>query len=189
MSHNVNYSVYAENVNKDRVQAEWDAVARVEGRGEGASGLPEKIRWHSPIMDSEKEAEEYISRHDSGWYAQLAVRFRVSNAQSAKIAGAKERLSLARGKFQALNQKPHFANTKAGFIGCKNCGSRIAAKYLKGNFCPVCRADMRPETVLKKLKGLSANIEKAQKAYDEAVKTEAKKSKTINWLVKTEYHT
>lgn len=43
MSHNVNYSVYAENVNKDRVQAEWDAVARVEGRGEGVSGLPGKI--------------------------------------------------------------------------------------------------------------------------------------------------
>lgn len=189
MSHNVNYSVYAENVNKDRVQAEWDAVARVEGRGEGASGLPEKICWFVPIMDNIEEAKEYIRIHDSGDYAQLAVRFRMPTERSKKTAELEERLSIARGKFQVLNQKPHFADVKSEFIGCKNCGSRIAAKYLKGNFCPVCHADMRPETVRKRLNALSENIEKAEKAYQEGIRADAKKSKTVKWLVKTEYHT
>lgn len=189
MSHNVNYSTYAENVNKDKVQAEWDAVARAEGRGEGASGLPGKIIWHSPIMDSQEEAEEYIHRHDSGWYAQLAVRFRIPTERSKKTAELEERLGVARGKFHVLNQKPHFAGVKSEFIGCKNCGSRIATKYLKGNFCPVCYADMRPETVRKRLTALSENIEKAEKAYRESLQADTKKSKTVKWLVKTEYHT
>lgn len=189
MSHNVNYSVYAENVNKDRVQAEWDAVARVEGRGEGSSGLPEKIRWFVPIMDNIEEAKEYIRIHDSGDYAQLAVRFRMPAERSKKTAELEERLSITRGKFQALNQKPHFAGVKSEFVGCKNCGSRIATKYLKGNFCPVCHTDMRPETVRKRLNILSENIEKAEKAYQEGIRADAKKSKTVKWLVKTEYHT
>lgn len=77
---------------------------------------------------------------------------------------------------------------KSELIGCKCCGSKIARKYLKNNFCPVCHSDLRPETTLNRIAALKA---KADKLHDAVLKEEtkiAKKNGNVRWLVKIEYH-
>lgn len=189
MSHNVEYRAYPENVNKNKVQDEWDAYVRIADRGEGASGLPGKIRWLSPVFDTQDEAEEYIRQNDRNNYDQLAVRFRVPGKRSSRTDALWAKFQTEKAKFREVNAKLHFIGAKAEFIGCKNCGSKISSRYLTSNCCPVCRADMRPETVLKRLKAMSEKIEKIWGEYQESQKKDNQKSDELNWLVKIEYHT
>ena len=79
MSHNVRYRDYPENVNKRKVQTDWDTFVAHEDWQEGASGLPSGIRWiDSVICNSYDAAQKYIESIDSGWYDQLAVRYHVT---------------------------------------------------------------------------------------------------------------
>lgn len=41
------------------------------------------------------------------------------------------------------------------YIGCKNCGSKLFRKYLTGNYCPLCKNDLRSATVIERLKKLN----------------------------------
>ena len=68
MSHNIKMSVYPENVNRTKVQSEWDNYVRMEDWQEGASGLPGKIRWiENTVLNSKEDAEEFINKNDNGW--------------------------------------------------------------------------------------------------------------------------
>ena len=40
------------------------------------------------------------------------------------------------------------------YIGCKKCGSKLSRKYLTGNYCPLCKNDLRSATVVERLKKL-----------------------------------
>ena len=77
MSHSIEYGIYKEDVNKKKVQADWDNFVRIADREEGASGLPGAIRWNDGVtpLDSKSDAERWIDEHDGGWYDQIAVRF------------------------------------------------------------------------------------------------------------------
>ena len=81
-----------------------------------------------------------------------------------------------------------FENTKSKHVACKYCGSRLATAHIRSNFCPLCRADLRPASA----RNAIATSEKMIKDIDEKIKTmerkQTKKSK-IKWLVKIEYHT
>lgn len=76
MGHNIHHSTYPENINKKLVQAEWDEYAAHEDWQEGCTGLARDIRWIDHVCDTLEEAETYIREHDSGWYDQLAVKFK-----------------------------------------------------------------------------------------------------------------
>lgn len=177
MGHNIDYTVYPENVNKDKVQSNWDERVRHEDWQEGAVGL---------LQDEAEIFIEQIDRHD---YDQLAVRFRSSSKPSARTVSLLAKYNSEKQKFYELNSKLYYANVKSEFIGCKKCGSKIASKYLTSNCCPVCRTDMRPETIRKRLKGISEKMEKIWAECQESQKKDAQKSDKLSWLVKTEYHT
>jgi len=76
MSHIINKAVYPKRVSKKKVQEEWDEVARREDYQEGCSGLSSPIRWIDVLCKNIAEAEDYIDKHDNGWYDQLAVMFK-----------------------------------------------------------------------------------------------------------------
>ena len=93
--------------------------------------------------------------------------------------------------YQELNRAFHFKNHKSATVGCKNCGSKIALKYLRSNICPVCKEDLRPETTQKRIKALKekadALIDKRDSMECAERKKNLKKAETY-WLVKTEFH-
>ena len=192
--HNVKYGVYKENVNKKQVQDYWDEYAAREDWGEGCSGLNQNIRWIDYICEDYDAAYEYIEDHDKGWYDQLAVKFKEypDIKYSKKYETLMNRLGEVQKKFNALESKVHYAEVAAKFIGCKKCGSKISSAYIKSNYCPVCKEDLRPATTLETLKKYQEKISQLKKEIKEEEKKLQKKMEkqaTIKWLVKIEYHT
>lgn len=192
MSHNIKYFIYKENVDRRKVQADLDNYVAHEDWQEGCSGLNSPIRWieNCGVLNSYDEALEYIKSHDKGWYDSLAVRFKdCADIETPALKKARERVTAALKKRNELEYKPHFENTKSTLIGCRKCGSKISREHLKGNNCPVCGVDMRPQTVLDTLAKHQRNVDKAKDLVEkEKQKAIAKHGKT-KWLVKIEYHT
>ena len=192
MSHNIKYYKYKENVNRNKVQADLDRYVAYEDRKEGCSGLNSPIRWIEScgVLDNYDMALEYIRNHDKGWYDSLAVRFRESNGiESSALKKAREKLNIASDKYLTLTEKFHFENIKATLIGCQNCGSKISRQHLKGNHCPVCRNDLRPQSTQDTLARYKENFLKARALVEAEEKKSIAKNSKVMWLVKIEYHT
>lgn len=185
--HNIEYYDYKENVDKKEVYADLNEYVEHQTWAEGGSGL-ETIRWNNHVCGSYSEAKEWITKNDRGWYDQLAVKY--LSPVSKKSKKADELALKVKETFDAYNKKNNelYVKTRTSeFIGCSSCKSRLAAKYLKGNFCPICRADLRSDTILKSISAAKKRWENAQKTFDEYIQNHSEKE--TRWLVKIEYHT
>ena len=194
MGHNVKYRTYAENVDKKKVQAEWDHYAAMEDWKEGASSLVHPIRWIDHICTNEEEAEEYIKEHDKGWYDQLAVKFRdiPVGEPSKTLLSLKKRLKAVQEKRSAYVEAHSVRAFKAEYIGCPKCGSKLKRELLRGDWCPLCRAELLSKTTIETLDRYSKNICELYKqinAEEKKLQEKSIKKSTIKWLVKIEYHT
>lgn len=117
MSHEVHYGIYDENVDKKEVQSYWDDYASNEDWQEGCSGLSKKIRWIDYVCDTEEEAEVYIKQHDSGWYDQLAVKFR-DTSSIPKNSVTKEKLEKQIASYKAKKEEYDKNHSIANQKGC-----------------------------------------------------------------------
>lgn len=61
------------------------------------------------------------------------------------------------------------------YVGCP--GSKLNLSYIRGEKCPLCGTDLRPENTIKKINW-----------YDRKASECAKKYKQEFWLTKIEYH-
>lgn len=187
--HKIKYATYPEHVNRNTIQRELDQTARIEGRREGSSGLGRQIRWYNAnICDSYEDAKEFIDARDRGSYDQLAVRYRVLAEPTNEIKKLEETLNQARRKYREMGSKLHFSGAKAALIGCKKCGSKLARTYLKTNYCPMCGADLRPDSTKAAIQRQADKIAELEKKVQIAGKEAARKNGKLMWLVKVEYH-
>ena len=192
--HNIEINIYNSNVDKKNVQRYWDSHAAREGYQEGCSGLNKDIRWIDHICDNQEDAERYIQEHDSGWYDQLAVRFKdYSNVKPSKaLEELQKRMKETEVKRTKIENKIHYKDVKSSFVSCRKCNSKLSTKYIKSNFCPMCREDLRPPSTLDIIQSYEDKKKKLKaKIKEEELKLQKKmeKSATIKWLVKIEYHT
>lgn len=203
MGHERRLRDYPENINKTGVQRGWDNYVAHADWQEGASGLCKDIRWYDDICESREEAEKFIEDHDSGWYDQLAVRYKVvKNLEKSKTYHTlKERYDRLQARYDELNDNIHYGSVKSKFITCRSCESRISTEILRStvnksrwynrNLCPVCGKDLRPESALQAIKNAKENAAKAEKdLHEEEKKLQKKQEKKaeIRWLVKVEWH-
>ncbi len=205
MGHNIMHYTYKHNVNKRKVQDELDSYVRHADWQEGASGLPNPIRWLNVTLDSYEEAEKYIKEHDNDWYDQIAVMYYENHnlKPSKTYETLKERAERLNRRYMELRDKIHYADVKSKFITCRYCDSKISVAVLSGklkswaywgkrNNCPVCGRDLRPESTLALIETAKKNAEKAAKdlkAEEKKLMEKQKKNAEIKWLVKIEYHT
>lgn len=189
MSHNIRHTSYPENVNKKTVQAEWDEYVRMEDWQEGASGLPNPIRWISAVTyNSYDEAEEAIKRMDNGWYDQIAVKYYAPvSEKSAKVDELTKACVESMKEYEDRNRVLYASKVNCAYITCKTCGSKLSRMHLRSNACPVCRSEIRPDHMLKWVDVAKKRWNKACAAKDEYVNKHSKKE--VRWLVKIEYHT
>lgn len=184
MGHNINYFTFKEGTDKNKI---YEACSEVANRnGEGISS----IRYIEQTCENEDKAREYIEAHDQNWYDCLAVKFKrmKKGASSKTLEALNAKYIEINKKYNELGSAPHFKDVKSEFIGCKCCGSRIAHKYLRGNYCPVCQTDMRPQTTLDKLKSMCDKREEINKKINEEKQKIMKAGHDTYWLVKIEYH-
>lgn len=192
--HNVEYAVYEENVKRDYVQSYWDAVVRREDYQEGASGLPNPIRWiTTTIYETEAAARAAIERADKGaWYNQMAVKFKdyPPAKPSKKLGELSAKINEQRANLQKIIDQSGIQHRTSEYIGCEKCGSKLKRVLLKGNKCPLCGEDLRSKTNLDRIAAATERLDKLKKQYAEAYEAEQRKQKpTVKWLVKVEYHT
>ena len=193
MGHSIQFDVFPMSMSKGEIFAEVDEVALCQG--DSGSGLDKDIRWYdNDIQESEEEAEAFINEHDTGWYDQLAVPFRKVNQEhltTKKTLDLKRRIADLEEVYYTKNSNIHYANVKSKTIACKTCESKLATAYLRSNHCPLCRSELRPDSVLKDLESKAEKLKALrQQLKDEEKKLAAKaiKHSTLMWLVKTEFH-
>lgn len=190
MSHNIRYASYPEKVNKNAVQKDWDHYVRMEDWQEGASGLPNPIRWiENPVYRSREDAEEAISKLDKGWYDQLAVKYyeNIPRKTDSKLKELEDARTEAMKEYDKRSTTVYPATLQANLITCKKCGSKLAKSYLKYNHCPLCSEDLRPDHILKSIAAAKAKYDRRIKEVEDYKKKHS--NKNICWLVKIEYHT
>mgnify|MGYP000021237709 CR=1 FL=1 len=189
MSHEIKYSVIPINANKKAFKAGQDEMAYHDHWQESSEGLPSDIRWIDYVCANQDDAERYIETHDKGWYDQLAVKFKQADySKSKKLSTLNDNRRSVVRKMNDLNNNKHFANVKSSLISCKCCGSKIAVKYMaKTNYCPVCRNDMRPDTIKNRIKSYNDKIAKIDKDITQ-LKHQLDQKGNLYWLVKTEWH-
>lgn len=195
MSHNIEMRSYQEKVKREDVQKEWDNYVRMEDWQEGATGLPNKIRWldKAPVQENYEAAEQYIEDHDKKWYDCLAVRYySYPPVSSTKLSDLSNRLNALRKTYHEKDNTIQCKGNKSSFVGCKSCGSHLAIKYIRSNKCPLCGTDLRSDTVMESLRKMKEKISNLEKEITvETKKNQEKllKKATVRWLVKIEYHT
>ncbi len=189
MGHNIEHYDYHENVSKNQVQKDLDTYVSHCTWQEGGGGI-DPIRWNDFICEDYDSAVKWIEKHDKGWYDCLAVKYKEpirTKEKSAKVIELEKKVSET-GKLYNDRCNVLYPKTRTSeYIGCGKCGSRLASKYLNTNHCPVCHADLRPETTLKAIAAAKAKWNRAQDSLFEYIKNHSKKE--IRWLVKIEYHT
>lgn len=149
------------------------------------------IKYIDRVFDSYQDASDYIESIATHDYDELAVKYKdyKKTEPSKKYIAAQEKVREAHNKYYALADAFHFADHTSEYIGCKNCGSKISRKYLRSNYCPVCRTDMRPASTLSRLNSLNAAWDKAVNDLKAIERSEdAKKPYEEHWLIRIEYH-
>lgn len=141
------------------------------------------------ILDSYDEAIERINGLDCGWYDDHGVLYRsYSNVKPSKAyEQASEALEKTIAARKDYVEKNDIHNRKSSSVTCPECGSRLTLSYLRGNGCPLCKTDLRSETVQNRIKSFDKKISDLNKKCSELEKKQAGKAE-LRWLVKLEFH-
>lgn len=146
---------------------------------------------------SRDEAYAYIQRVDKDYLNICVPYLDYPNIKvdESKLKELNDRYVALHQEYYARRDRQFYTTetVKSQYLGCKECGSRLAVKYLRGNRCPLCGAEMRPDTEMKRLDALKARFDKAGDDLAKARAKEEEKAKkgvkpTKMWLCKIEYH-
>lgn len=194
MGHQINYHVYPQNCDRRKVQIELDDYAAHEDWQEGCTGLPNSIRWiENPICCNYDDAAQFIDQHDTGWYDQLAVRFKEYPMlkHTTKYDKLLEQSKQTYEKYRTLSSTLFFKGFKAKFITCPECKSSLSKSYLRSNHCPVCSGSLIPKSKAEQIARLKAKCDDLQVKLEtekRSMEQKQEKQSVIKWLVKTEIH-
>lgn len=165
----------------------WCNVDRQENHSGSYHG---RMTIHDNIIcESYDDAMKKIEELDRGWYDDHAVQFK----DKSKLKPTKQMESMIAKVLKCKADRETYLNShsvrmhKSEFIGCKNCGSKLARNYLKSETCPVCRKDLRAEYIIERLKKYDDDIEQINNKIIELQKKQTGKCPT-KWLFKVEVH-
>lgn len=117
------------------------------------------------------EAIEAIKKYNSSWYSDhIVMYYDISAKGRAKVTEWEKK----RDNFietHSIHQR------SSAYIGCPECGSKLYLAYIKGEKCPLCNTDLRPQSTIEKIKW-----------YDKKIKECVNKYKEKTWLAKIEWH-
>lgn len=159
----------------------------------GGNYIAADVRFLDRTFDNYEEAEEWLDKQSGNYYS-YAVKYKdYSKVKSSKtLDNAKTKHKKAFDSYYELSNKVHYSNIKSKTIKCKCCGSVLATEYCGRTYknnCPVCKTDLRPQTVLDKIAKLKADVATAeQKVNEETKKQQAKSKYELKYLVLVEVH-
>lgn len=188
--HNIEHYSYLLTTSKEDILAELNEHVKHETYHEGGSGIG-SIRWYNDVCSSFNDAIKFLERYDKGWYDQLAVKYKSlpNGVSNRKLDTLRDRLKVLNVKYREINSNLEFKSFKASLISCKNCNSKLNKDYLNNNYCPLCRNDLRSDTIKQKINDLKNRIDALNKDIQVEEDLLTDKKGVVKWLVKIEYHT
>ena len=209
MSHAIQILTFDGKMDKKKIQArcdEWgDRNCSLEERGcyDGKlgeftsgrfGGLGSSIKFTDKVFNNYEDAEEYLMT-TTGDYRQIAVKYKEypKTKPNKTISDLESRIMEYRRKIEVLNQ-PHYMGVKQATVKCKACGSSIATRFCGKTFknnCPVCRVELRPQSMLDKLGKYEATVKELEKKLKAEQKKQNQKNESkveYRWAVCCEVH-
>lgn len=123
------------------------------------------------VFKSYEAAQEYSDEIYGIWARKynICLPFKdISEVKKTKkISELEERIYQTYGKRDAYIKSHHVRDFKAEYIGCRCCGSKINKQYLWDNHCPVCKSELRSETVIKTIHAYDKKIAELEKRLQE----------------------
>ena len=123
------------------------------------------------VFASFDDAEEYAESISNEWRRKhnicLPFKDTAESKETKKIVELKDRIRQTYEKRDSYIESHHVKSFKAAFIGCQCCGSKINREYLRNDHCPICRAELRSETVIKTIKSYDCKILNMEKKFQE----------------------
>ena len=193
--HEIEYFDYNYTTSQKTISDNLTSYAR---RNSDSGGLYYGIQFkESTPFDSREKAYDYIQKIDKS-YANICVPYLDYpniKIDESKLKELNDKYVALHNEYYARRDKQFYTTetVKSQYLGCKACGSRLAVKYLRGNRCPLCNTEMRPDTEMKRLDALKARFDKAGDDLAKArAKGEEKAKKGVKptkmWLCKIEFH-
>lgn len=109
-----------------------------------------------------KAAEEYLRTMDiCGSYYSYFCTFDVK--RSSTYITLEKRLLTEKEKLEKYSREHSVKAFKSALVGCPKCTSKLAIKYLKDDYCPLCGKDLRSKTTLDTIARYEKNISQLQK--------------------------
>lgn len=185
MGHCIHYNEYPERTDPHVFINDAYELARRDGD----SGYHGNLQIHNIRFDSREEAEDAIDGLDTGYYSDHAVKF----LDYSKCAPTKTMQEITKRIDKLHEQRTKYLDEhsvmkqKAKLITCRNCESKISREWLKTEYCPVCRNDLRADYIKERLKEFDKKENELRKQYGTAEKKLKSKAQT-KWLVKIEFH-
>lgn len=198
MSHYCEILSFSAKTSKQKIQTECDMWGNEncdpEERGGRHGGLEGSVRFTGLVFESYEEARHYLDK-TFGKYQQTAVQYKkYPDVKSAKLDNLKKKIKETKKKLFDLDSTPHYKGVKQATVKCKCCGSSLATSYCGStyyNFCPVCKSELRPETVLNRIQGYKDNLKKLEKelkAEEKALQKKVAHKAELFWAVACEVH-
>lgn len=187
MGHYLDYMSFPKNTKESEMyKARMDCI---EDNGERENGHllshDSGFKLHNIVCDSYDEAVEKINSLDNGWYDDHGVMYKSYKGQSKAMVSNRDKVKEVRIKKNEYIEANDIHNRTSETITCPKCKSRLNLSYVRGNNCPLCRTDLRSNTVLKRIEAFDSKIKELDKKYAEF---EKKQKYEVMWLVKLEFH-
>ncbi len=129
-----------------RVKSNSDLV---EFPNAGARFKIHEVSVSEPLADREA-AEDFLDERDDwqrSWNVTVPFYDRENCKPTKKYADLVKRLQTEQGKLAEYTKAHGFSTFKAALVTCTGCGSKLNKDYIKEFCCPLCRHDMRSDTV------------------------------------------
>lgn len=152
----------------------------------------EHVQWDT-VYACRQDAEDAIGRMDKGFYDDHAVLFYDVDSlkPTAAMNAIKRRQNETAEKREALIADSHaWTGRKSKYVTCEDCGSKLNVDRLRSMrtcTCPLCRNDLRSETVLNRIKAYDEKIKELRGKYAKEMK-KLKSKADVKWMVKMEVH-
>lgn len=184
MGHDRRYVSFS--VDKSRQYIADEVMDRIAHNGDRYGST--EVRFLDGVCDNYDEAYALLEQKCEGvFYPSFAVQYLARSREKSKaVQDADARLQkLCEARNEYIRERS-VHRRKSAFFGCPRCGSKLSSEYLKGEQCPVCRCDLRPQSTLDKIKDYDAKINAASKVLTDAYNKNKVTAK--EWLVVYEFH-
>ena len=196
-----------EHNDKKQIQAECDEWGNyncdLQERGGNLYGLGSPVRFTDKCFDNLEDAENYLEK-TFGDYRQIAVRYKTLPTKERRTAefgfeASTKGKALTTKYYKTMKEvnafnEPHYKGVKSKYIKCRGCGSTLATEYCGtswNNICPICKTDVRPDSVIEKMKAKKVKLKEVEKELKKAKEeyfSKMEKKKILAWAVACEVH-